>query len=94
MKKDSDIGTKRINSASHKLSIKTSTSWDQEDELSEEISEVLLIQEKLAGGTSPEDMVKKDMISEVNEEVLAEISSVNDKEDMKKGTFPERFLKI
>ena len=35
MKKDFDFGTKRINSASHKLLIKTPNSWDYVDEPSE-----------------------------------------------------------
>ena len=41
MKKDFDIGTKRINSASHKLCIKTSTSWDYVDELSEGLKRII-----------------------------------------------------
>ena len=41
MKKDFEIGTKRINSASHKLYIKTSTSWDYVDEISEGLKSII-----------------------------------------------------
>ena len=72
MKKDFDIGTKRINSASHKLCIKTSTSWDYVDELSEGLKRIIsqysknknlhyLIDEKhpefLKGSLSPENKI-------------------------------------
>jgi len=69
MIKDFDIGTKRINSEFHKLCIKTSTSWDYFDELSEGLNSIIsqysknnnvhyLIDEKhpefLKGSLSPE----------------------------------------
>ena len=72
MEKDFDIGTKRINSASHKLCIKTSTSWDHKDELSEGLKRIIsqysknknlhyLIDEKhpefLKGSLSPENNI-------------------------------------
>ena len=41
MNKDFDIGTKRINSASHKLCVKTSTTWDIEDEISESLKMII-----------------------------------------------------
>ncbi len=41
MKKDSDIGTKRIHSTSHKLFIKASNSWEQTDELSDSIKKII-----------------------------------------------------
>ena len=41
MIKDFDIGTKRINSASLKLCIKTSTSWDYLEELSEDLNTII-----------------------------------------------------
>jgi len=72
MTKDSDIGTKRINSLSHKLCVKTSTSWDYVDELSEGLKRIIseysknknlnyLIDEKhpefLKGSLSPENKI-------------------------------------
>ena len=72
MIKDFDIGTKRINSASLKLCIKTSTSWDYLDELSEDLNSIIsqysknktlhyLIDEKhpefLKGSLSPENKI-------------------------------------
>ena len=72
MIKDIDIGTKRINSASLKLCIKTSTSWDYLDELSEDLNSIIsqysknktlhyLIDEKhpefLKGSLSPENKI-------------------------------------
>ena len=72
MKKDLGIGTKRINSASHKLCIKTNTSWDYVDELSEGLKKIIsqysknkklhyLIDEKhpefLKGSLSPENNI-------------------------------------
>jgi len=72
MIKDFDIGTKRINYASLKLCIKTSTSWDFLDELSEDLNSIIsqysknktlhhLIDEKhpefLKGSLSPENKI-------------------------------------
>ena len=72
MIKDFDIGTKRINYASLKLCIKTSTSWDFLDELSEDLNTIIsqysknktlhyLIDEKhpefLKGSLSPENKI-------------------------------------
>ena len=41
MKKDFDIGTIRINSASHKFYIKASNSWDYVDEVSENLKKII-----------------------------------------------------
>ena len=41
MNKDFDIGTKRINSASRKLFIKASNSWDYLDEVSEALKKII-----------------------------------------------------
>ena len=72
MIKDFDIGTKRINYSSLKLCIKTSTSWDYLNELSEDLNSIIsqysknktfhyLIDEKhpefLKGSLSPENKI-------------------------------------
>jgi len=77
MIKDFDIGTKRINYASLKLCIKTSTSWDFLDELSEDLNSIIskysknktlhhLIDEKhpefLKGSLSPENKISGERI--------------------------------
>jgi len=41
MKKDYDVGTKRINSSSLKICVKTVNSWDQTDEISEDIKIII-----------------------------------------------------
>ena len=72
MIKDFEVGTKRINSVSHKLYIKTSTSWDFLDEISDDLKSIIsqysknktlkfLIDEKhpefLKGSLSPENKI-------------------------------------
>ena len=46
MKKDFDIGTKRIKSSTLKQHIKTSTSWNFRDELAENLSTIILFYSK------------------------------------------------
>ena len=41
MKKDYDVGTKRISSSSLKICIKTANSWDQTEEISEDINIII-----------------------------------------------------
>ena len=43
MKKDFDIGTKRTKSSTLKQHIKTSTSWDFLDDLSENLNTIILL---------------------------------------------------
>ena len=72
MIKDFDIGTKRINSKSSKICIKTSTSWQEVDEISENLKRIIsqysknknlgyLIDEKhpefFKGSISPENKI-------------------------------------
>ena len=41
MIKDFEVGTKRINSVSHKMFIKSSSSWDFLDEISDDLKSII-----------------------------------------------------